>query len=105
MFSIVTGVELVVVHNPVDLFEACRYAGIDESEVMIGMVSRISDRKLCLMSETTKRIPKARKARMSSKTINNRPPEGRILQLANAYAAIWAAFDDRKDSDYSPLDD
>jgi len=61
MFSIVTGYELNPVHDPKSLFEACVIAGIPELEVMQGMVSRISDRKLCLMCETTKRIPKPRK--------------------------------------------
>jgi hypothetical protein len=61
MFSIVTGFELNPVHNPSELLDACRQAGIPESEAMQGMVSRISDRKLCLMCETTKRIPQPRK--------------------------------------------
>jgi hypothetical protein len=105
MFSIVTGYELNAVHNPAELFDACRQAGIPESEVMFGMASRLEDRVLCLWSEVEKRIPKARKSRAVSKTISNRAPAGRILQLANAYAAIPAAFNDRLNSDYSPLDD
>ena len=103
MFSIVTGFEIHPVHNPRELFAACREAGIKRRESMIGMVSRLSDRALCVICEVEKRIPKARKTVVKA-TLDRSPPAGRILQLANAYAAIPAAFDDRKDSDYSPLD-
>ena len=105
MFSIVTGFELHPVHNPRELFDACRQAGIPESEVMLGMASRLEDRVLCVWSEVEKRIPKVRKNVVKSGTIGNRPPEGRILELASRYAAIPASFDDRLDSDYSPVDD
>ena len=99
MFSIVTGYELNPVHNPSELFDACHQAGIPELEVMAGMVYRLSDRKLCLICETTKRIPKARKNVVKSGIIGNRPPEGRILELASRYAAIPASFDDKLDCD------
>ncbi len=105
MFSIVTGIELVKVHNPSELFEACAIAGIPESEVMLGMASRLEDRVLCIWSEVEKRISKPRKSRAVSKTISNRPPKGRILELCSRYAAIPASFNDRLDSDYSPQDD
>jgi hypothetical protein len=103
MFSLVTSIELVKVHNPSELFDACHEAGIGIVEATMGMVA-LED-GLYLRVETTKRIPKARKARMPSKTISNRPPEGRILELCSRYAAIPASFDDRLDSDYSPQDD
>ena len=101
-FEIVAGTELVKVHNPSELFEACAIAEIGIVEATLGMVA-LED-GLYLRVETTKRIPTARKARMPSKTISNRP-EGRILELCGRYAAIPAAFDDRLDSDYSPQDD
>ena len=105
MFSIVTGYELNPVHNPAELFDACRQAGIPESEVMLGMASRLEDRVLCLWSEVEKKIPKVRKTKTVAKTISNRAPEGRILELVSRYAAIPASFDDRLDSDYSPAYD
>ena len=106
MFSIVTSFELNPVHNPSELFDACRIAGIPELEVMQGMVSRISDRKLCLMCEITKRIPKARKGKGVAKTVSNRAPKGRILQLATFYAAIPEAHSDKggRQNPPSPLD-
>ena len=105
MFSIVTGYELNPVHNPREFFAACREAGIKRRESMLGMASRLEDKVLCVWSEVEKKIPKVRKGRAAPKTVSNRAPEGRILQLANAYAAIPAAFNDRLDSDYSPQDD
>ena len=104
MFSIVTSFELNPVHNPRELFTACRHAGIKRRESMLGMASRLDDRILCLWSEVEKRIPKVRKNR-ATKKINRRSPEGRILELASRYAAIPAAFNDRLHSDYSPVDD
>jgi hypothetical protein len=104
MFSIVTGYELNPVHNPAELFDACRQAGVPESEVMLGMASRLSDRALCLICEVEKRVPKARRERVKA-TLDRSPPPGRILQLCSFYAAIPASFDDSLDSDYSPLDD
>jgi hypothetical protein len=102
-FEIVTGTELVKVHNPSELFEACAIAEIGIVEATMGMVS--CEDGLYLKVETTKRIPKVRKAKTVAKTISNRVPEGRILELCSRYAAIPAAFDDRLDSDYSPQED
>ena len=104
MFSIVTGFELHPVHNPREFFAACCEAGIKRRESMLGMASRLEDRVLCVWSEVEKKIPKVRKSRVV-RTVNNRAPEGRILELASRYAAIPAAFNDRLDSNYSPLDD
>ncbi len=67
MFSLVTGFEIHPVHNPAELFDACRQAGIPESEVMLGMVSRLPDRTLCVISEIEKRIPKAKAAKAKAK--------------------------------------
>ncbi len=106
MFSIVTGYELNPVHDPKSLFEACATAGIPESEVMLGMASRLEDRVLCLWSAVEKKIPKARKAKTVAKTISNRAPEGRILQLCSFYAAIPEAYSDKggRQNPPSPLD-
>ena len=59
IYSIVTGIELVKVHNPSELFDACREAGIGIVEATLGMVA-LED-GLYLRVETTKRIPKPRK--------------------------------------------
>lgn len=104
MFSIVTGFELHPVHNPRELFAACRQAGIKRRESMLGMASRLEDRVLCVWSEVEKRIPKVRKT-LAAKTLVRKASPERILWLANAYAAIPAAFDDSLESNYSPLDD
>jgi hypothetical protein len=102
-FEIVTGIELVKVHNPSELFASCHEAGVGIVEATLGMVA-LED-GLYLRVENTRRIPKIRKGKGVAKTISKRPPEGRILELASRYAAIPAAFYDRLDSDYSPLDD
>lgn len=104
IFSIVTGVEWVLVHDVDTLFAATDAAGIDRKEVESGM-REWDDGKWFVRVEVTRRIRKARPSRVKAEKIGNKPPEGRILQLANAYAAIRAAFDDSMDSDYSPLDD
>lgn len=104
IFSIVTGVEWEKVHDVEGLFAAAAEAGIDRKEVESGM-TQWEDGVWFVRVEVTKRIPKARPERVKAEKIGNKPPEGRILQLANAYAAIPAAFDDRLTSDYSPLDD
>jgi hypothetical protein len=101
-FEIVTSTELVKVHNPAELFEACEVAGIGIVEATLGMV--VCDDGLYLRVENTRRVPKTRRERVKA-TIDRSPPPGRILELASRYAAIPAAFDDNKDSNYSPLDD
>ena len=103
IYSIVTGIELVKVHKPEELFAACAIAGIGIVEATLGMVAM--EDGLYLRVENTRRIPKARKTVVKAEKIGNKPPEGRILQLANAYAAIPAAFDDSLNSGYSPQDD
>ena len=105
IFSVVTGVEWVLVHDVDTLFAATDAAGIDRKEVQDGMV-QWEDGKWFVRVEVTKRIPKASPKRVkASKADTPEDRAGRILALANAYAAIPAAFDDRLTSDYSPLDD
>lgn len=103
MFSIVTGFEMVKVHDPDTLFAACAEAGIPFVEVSLGMVW--ADDGPYLRVEKTRRIRKVRQK--ASKGIPMDTPEARRLRverLVAAYAAIPAAFDDRLTSDYSPLD-
>lgn len=47
---------VVPVHRPDDLFAASREAGIPDAEVMIGMVSRVADRVLCVVAEETAKV-------------------------------------------------
>lgn len=105
MFSIVTGFELHPVHNPRELFDACREAGIPESEVMLGMASRVKDRVLCVWSEVEKRVPKVRKT-LAAKTLVRKASPERILWLANWYAAVPEAHTDKpgRKNPPSPLD-
>ena len=103
IFSIVTGTELVKVHNPSELFDACHEAGIGIVEATLGMVAM--EDGLYLRVENTRRIPKARREAVKAEKIGSRAPEGRILELASRYAAIPASFNDNLDSDYSPQDD
>jgi hypothetical protein len=58
-FEIVIGTELVKVHNPSELFDACDEAGIGIVEATLGMVA-LED-GLYLRVENTRRIPKPRK--------------------------------------------
>lgn len=104
MFSIVTGFEMVKVHDPDTLFAACAEAGVPFMEATIGMVWM--DDGPYLRVETTRRVPKTRQK--ASKGIPMDTPEARRLRLERlvaAYAAIPAAFDDSIECDYSPLDD
>lgn len=103
MLSIVTGFEMVKVHDPDSLFAAAAAAGIPFMETATGMVW--TDDGPYLRVEKTRRIRKARQK--ASKGIPMDTPEARRLRverLVAAYAAIPAAFDDRLTSDYSPLD-
>jgi hypothetical protein len=102
MFDVVVSRELVKVNDPDALFSATESAGIGIVEATLGMVAL--DDGLYVWVENTRRIPKIRKARVKA-TLDRSPPPGRILELASRYAAIPAAFDDNKDSGYSPLDD
>lgn len=105
IFSIVTGVEWEKVHDVEGLFAAAAAAGIDRKEVESGM-REWEEGVWFVRVEVTRRIPKVRPSRVKAEKADT--PEaraGRIFNLACQYAAIPAAFDDRMDSDYSPLDD
>ena len=105
IFSIVTGVEWVLVHDVDTLFAATDAAGIDRKEVESGM-REWEDGKWFVRVEVTKRIPKVRPSRVKAGRADTpEAREGRILALANAYAAIPAVFNDKLDCDHSPLDD
>ena len=103
IFSLVTGYEMVAVHEIDALLEAASEAGIRPLEVCGPMY--FSEKGAFLKVETTRRIPKASPKRVKAEKADT--PEvraGRIFNLACQYAAIPAAFDDRLTSDYSPLD-
>lgn len=104
MFSIVTCVEFVKVHDPDSLFAAAAEAGVPFMETAMGMEFR--DDGPYLRTEITRRIPKASPGRFKGVPMDTpEAREGRILNLACQYAAIPAAFDDSIECDYSPLDD
>ena len=103
IYSVIEGVSWVKVHEPLRLFEAAKEAGIDRREIERGMFQLVPGVWL-LKVEDTRRIPKERPTVVKEATKAD-TREGRILELANRYAAIPAAFDDRLGSDYSPLDD
>lgn len=85
-FDIVTGSELVKVHDPDSLFSAAAAAGIGFCEVAIGMEWRADGPYL--RTEVTRRIPKAR--RIVSKGIPLDTPEARKARV-DRYAALVAS--------------
>lgn len=85
-FDVVIGHELVKVHNPSELFDACHEAGIGIVEATFGMIWR--DDGPYLRTEVTRRVPKAR--RIVSKGIPLDTPEARLARIER-YASMVAS--------------
>lgn len=107
IFSIVAGVEWVLVHDVDTLFAATDAAGIARKEVESGM-REWEDGKWFVRTEVTKRIPKARPSRVKAGRADT--PEarkGRVHQYANFYASVPEAHTDKpggRENPPSPLD-
>ena len=104
IFSVVTGVDWVLVHDVDTLFATTDAAGIDRKEVESGM-REWEDGKWFVRVEVTRRIPKTRKT-LAAKTLVKKASPERILWLANWYAAVPEAHTDKpgRENPPSPLD-